>query len=220
MHQYETLLTALILVQEYIPLDTWGSACPLNLYLAPSHDGPGHDHSSNTRMAAAFHSQFHRSCSELACAESQVCSVPLDTVVGQHLTHLLASPGDVWSETQEFNGFHFFPFVILFNITNTETMLYNSHNSITDPCENVPYPPLGFYKQGIIPVIIEQLSAWLRQAMRSVLLNANLLNVESIKAPFEGHANKQELVLVVRYCRLDSILTKHCNLNRCYEIWK
>jgi hypothetical protein len=34
-------------------------------------------------------------------------------------------------------------------------MLYNSHNSITDPCEHVPYPPLGFYKQGIIPAITE-----------------------------------------------------------------
>ena len=88
-------------------------------------------------------------------------------------------------------------------------MLYNSHNNIIDPCENVPYPLLGFYKQAIIPVIIEQLSAWLRQVMRSVLLNANLWNVESIKAPLGGNANKQELVLVVYYCRLDSVLTKH-----------
>jgi hypothetical protein len=77
----------------------------LSPYRVPRHGGPGHDHSSGTHMDAAFHLQFQLSCSESSCVEPQVCSVPLDSAIGQHLTHLPVSPADVWSERQEFLGF-------------------------------------------------------------------------------------------------------------------
>jgi hypothetical protein len=95
-------------------------------------------------------------------------------VVGRHLTHLLVSPGDVWSETQEFNSFTY-PLFSYCSVLRKQKLYYTTVTTvITDPCEYVSYPLLGFYKQGIIPVITAQLSAWLRQVMSSVLLNTNL----------------------------------------------